>query len=63
MSHRVEKAPQKITHNILVHTEPGDIGQVMKCENYSTLNRLLQVTRLLVRFVRLLREKTQPVRN
>lgn len=31
--------PQKITHSILVHTEPGNISQVMKCENYSTLNQ------------------------
>ena len=55
------KIPKEKTHNLLVTTQALTIGSVIKCEDFSTLTRLLRVTAYVLRAVKLLkRSKTCP---
>ena len=50
---------KKNTLSLVVQADPGDISQVIDCGRYSTLHRLLRVTKLVVRFIRLTKERVQ----
>ena len=50
---------QKDTHSLFIQADSGDISKLIDCENYSTLHRLLRVTKLVLRFVRLTKERVQ----
>ena len=50
---------RKSTLNLLVTEERPSLSQILHCEQYSTIRRLLRVTAYVVKFVRLLKQKTQ----
>ena len=52
---------QKDTHSLFIQADSGDISKLIDCENYSTLHRLLRVTKLVLRFVRLTKESAAEV--
>ena len=47
-------------HSLLVTKEPTGIGQILKCEDFSTLKRLLSVTAQLLKFARALKRRINP---
>ena len=51
------------THSLLVQADSGDVSKLIDCEGYSTLHRLLRVTKLVLRFVRLTKERVQRSRG
>ena len=59
MSGGIETLLTEGHHSFLVQTDPGDISRLVDCEGYSTLNRLLRVTKLVLRFMRLIKEKVK----
>ncbi len=48
---------RSLVHGLLVTKEPTGLGQIMRCEDFSSLTRLLAVTARLLKFVRILRNK------
>ena len=55
-----EMKSKKAAHSLVVAQGHGPhIGQLMSCENFSSLHRLLQVTALVLKFVHFLRLKVR----
>ena len=52
------KASKEKTHNLLITTHAPTIGSVFKCEDFSTLTRLLRVTACVLRAVKLFKRST-----
>ena len=48
------------SHGLLVATESAGIGQIIRCENFSSLTRLLTVTAHVLKFCQLLCDKVHP---
>lgn len=49
-----------LVHGLLTTKEPSGLGQIMNCEDFGTLNRLLQVTSQILKFCRILQHKLPP---
>ena len=47
------------THSLLVQVDSGDTSKLIDCDSYSTLHRLLRVTKLVFKFVRLTKDQVQ----
>ena len=56
---RAEMKKIELAHGLLAATEPPGIGQLMRCENFSSLRRLLAVTAYVLKFCRTLRSKVR----
>ena len=55
------KATDKtLAHGLIATDEPPGLGQIMNCEDFSTLDRLLQVTAQVLKFCHVLRGKLLP---
>ena len=54
-----EMKSKNAVHSLLTSSGRPCIGQLINCENFSSLDRLLQVTALVLKFTRLLCEKVQ----
>ena len=51
---------QKSMHSLLVTKEQTGLGQILKCENFSILKRLLSVTAQLLKFGGVLKQRIKP---
>ena len=51
---------RNLVHGLLTTKEPSGLGQVMNCEDFSTLDRLLQVTAQVLKFCRILKQGECP---
>ena len=55
------KAKDKnLVHGLLTTQEPSGLGQIMNCEDFNILDRLLQVTAQVLKFCRILQCKLLP---
>ena len=52
----MKRAAKKGTHNLMVSTTCGQIGELINCKVYSSFHKLLRITTLVIRFIRLLKE-------
>ena len=50
----------EVMHGLLIPVEPSGIDQLLKCEDFSSLHRLLSVTSHVLRFCNLLLSKVRP---
>ena len=55
----MKAADQRLAHSLLMSTSPTGLGQIMDCERFGTLSRLLKVTTYVVKFVRMLKKKVR----
>ena len=56
----METKDKNSVHGLLTIKKATRLSQVMNCEDFSTLNRLLQVTAQVLRFCRILQRKLLP---
>ena len=54
---RAEMKKAEVTHGLLVATEPSGIDQLIRCEDFSSLHRLLSVTAKVLKFCQILLRK------
>ena len=47
-------------HTLIASNQPTGLGEMIKCENFSTLTRLLRVTSRVVQFIQILKAKLGP---
>ena len=47
----------RVSHKLLVNSNPTSIGNIVQCQNFSSLERLLTITAYVLKFVELLRSK------
>ena len=47
-------------HTLIASNQPTGLGEMIKCENFSTLTRLLRVTSRVVQFIQMLESKLGP---
>ena len=52
-----EEMKTRVSHNLLVNSNPTSIGNMLQCQNFSSLERMLTVTAYVLKFVELLRSK------
>ena len=50
----------EVTHGLLTSTEPPSIEEILKCEDFSSLCRLLSVTAHVLKFCHILLRKVSP---
>ena len=53
----LRRTAKKPTHNLIVSANPEGISNLIRCEDFSSLHKLLRVTKLVSRFVRLLQQR------
>ena len=58
-----EEMRTRVSHNLLVNSNPMSIGNILQCQNFSSLERLLTVTANVSKFVELLRSKLKKPPN
>ena len=56
----MKAADRRLTHGLLTTNSAPSLQQIMKCEDYSNLPKLLRVTANILKFVRLLKRKVKP---
>lgn len=52
----VRRTAKRSTHNLVVTTDPGQIGKIINCEDYSSFHKLLRITALVMKFIRVLKD-------
>ena len=55
----MKAADRKLIHSLLANDSTTGLQQIMKCEDYSSLSKLLRVTAIVLKFVRLLMSKVK----
>lgn len=53
----MKAADQRLIHGVLTTNPPTGLHQIMKCEDFSSLHKLLRVTAYVLKFVRLLKRR------